>query len=490
MKKGGLDILLVASEAAPIAKVGGLGDVAGSLPLALRDLGCRVTVMLPAYRQAISRLPEAKVTARDIPVKLGETSLKTDMLASEIAPEIPVYLIRQDSLFDRNGIYGEEGNVYADNTDRFIFFSQSIPVFCRVLGFNPDIIMANDWHTGLVMALLAEGVLPRTAGVFSIHNMEYLGLVPQEERYKIGLPDNYYITEGLEFHGRLSLLKAGIVYARAVTTVSPTYAQEIQTPEMGAGLDGLMRSVRPRLHGILNGVDYETWNPSTDNYLAANFTSSNLSGKKICKKDLLRTTGLPMDLIEKPLIGMVTRLVEQKGCGLVAQAAEKLFSIDTGLVILGMGDRTFHNLFSDLQARFPDRFSFNLEFDPVLAHKIIAGSDMFLMPSLYEPCGLTQMYSLKYGTIPVVRSTGGLRDSVLDTEEGLGKNTGFKFKNFNSEEMLQALSRAVKAFREREPWQSMMRRAMAQDFSWKRSAMEYLSVFNKVLKPMTDGKNE
>jgi len=487
-KKKGLDILIAASEAAPLAKAGGLGDVAGSLPLALRDLGCRVTVMLPAYREAISRLDSARVTARDLPVRLGKTSLNADMLVGKMATGVQACLVRQDALFDRDGIYGETGEDYPDNAVRFIFFSKSIPVFCRATGFHPDVILANDWHTGLVMALLAEGVLPRTAGIFAIHNMGYLGLVPYEERDKIGLPESYYGIEGLEFHGRLSMLKAGIVYARAITTVSPTYAREIQTPEAGAGLDGLMRSVRPRLHGILNGVDYGVWDPATDRHLAENYTSRDLSGKRACKKDLLRSAGLPEGLIDRPLIGMVTRLVDQKGCGLVAEAAEKIFSMDTGLVLLGKGDRSFHDLFSELRARNPDRLSLNLGFDPVLAHKIIAGCDIFLVPSLYEPCGLTQLYSLKYGTIPVVRATGGLRDSVLDPEEGPGPGNGFKFEAFQAAEMLGALSRALRTFRDEETWHSMMKGAMSKDFSWRHSAAEYLSVFDKVLESRRGGK--
>jgi starch synthase len=331
------------------------------------------------------------------------------------------------------------------------------------------------------MALLDQGALPGSAGIFAIHNMGYLGLVPREEVGNIGLPDKYYRMEGLEFYGRMSLLKAGIVYAKRVVTVSPTYALEIQTPEFGFGLDGLMRSIKQRLHGILNGVDYRVWNPETDKYLAANYSPQDLTGKSFCKEDLLKVMGLDSGLMDMPVAGMVTRLVGQKGCALLAKAADELFAMGLGLVVLGSGDDVYEGLFLDLQARYPDRFGLKLGFDPGLAHKIIAGSDIFLIPSLYEPCGLTQMYSLKYGTIPVVRATGGLKDTVIDPEEKKGQGTGFKFDRFQAEDLAEGVKRALKAFEQPYLWQKMIREAMGQDFSWRRSAKEYLRLFERTL---------
>ena len=338
------------------------------------------------------------------------------------------------------------------------------------------------------MALLAEGAMPQTSGVFAVHNMGYLGLVPPERIENIGLPESYYDIDGLEYYGRMSLLKAGIVYSHAVTTVSPAYAREIQSPEYGAGLDGLMRWVSYRLHGILNGVDYQVWNPSKDRDLVANYSPEDLGGKVLCKKELLKLMGLPEKLLNRPLIGMVTRLVEQKGCKLVIEAAKDLFEVDLGLVLLGDGDSRYKALFSELKTHFPNYFGLKLGFDPVLSHKILAGCDMFLVPSLYEPCGLTQMFSLKYGTIPIVRATGGLRDTVTDPEEGDGPGTGFKFARFQAKELAGTALRAVKAFQDQKRWKAMMMEGMDMDFSWQRSAREYLEVFERVVSARRNGE--
>jgi starch synthase len=318
--------------------------------------------------------------------------------------------------------------------------------------------------------------------------MGYLGLVPARLTEKVGLPDEYYRTDGLEYHGQISLLKAGIVYSRAVTTVSPTYAKEIQTPEFGSGLDGLMRSVKDRLTGILNGVNYQVWNPSIDEHLAAHYSIESVSGKAVCKKELLKVMGLPDERSERPLVGMVTRLVDQKGCNLVAEAAQDLFDLDLSLVVLGVGEERYQSLFSELRDRYPNRFGLRLDFDGVLAHKILAGCDMFLAPSLYEPCGLAPMFSLSYGTIPIVRATGGLQDTVMDPIDGQGPGTGFKFYRFLAKDMVQAVRRAIDAFQNAEGWRAMMLNAMAQKFLWRRSAMEYLNVFERAMAVRGDNK--
>jgi starch synthase len=481
MKTSALSILVAASEAAPLAKAGGLGDVIGNLPGALKDLGCRVTVVLPAYRRALEQIQDYRLTARNLPVQMGSRHLGVDILVGNITPGVPLCLIRQDELFSRSEIYQSRRGKFPDDVERFVLFSRSIPVFCAASGFYPDVILANDWHTGLIMALLAEGALPRTVGVFAIHNMGYLGLVPSTFKENIGLPERYYRTEGMEYHGQISLLKAGIVYSQAVTTVSPTYAREIQTPEFGSGLDGLMRSVNDRLYGILNGVNYHIWNPATDKDIVANYSADSLSGKAACKKELLKLMGLPDEIAEKPLVGMVTRLVGQKGCDLVAEAARDLFDLDLGLVLLGTGDESYQSLFSELRARHPNRFGLKLGFDGVMAHKVLAGCDMFLAPSLYEPCGLAPMFSLCYGTIPIVRATGGLRDTVRDPSDGRGPGTGFKFSRFLAEDLMQAVRRAVNTFQDRDGWKAMMLEAMAQRFLWHDSAMKYLDVFERAV---------
>jgi len=283
--------------------------------------------------------------------------------------------------------------------------------------------------------------------------------------------------EGLEFYGSMSLLKAGIVYARRVVTVSPTYALEIQTPEFGFGLDGLIRSVSGRLHGILNGADYRVWNPETDEYIVSSYSPRDPGGKALCKEDLLRAMGLDPGLMKRPLAGMVTRLVEQKGCRLVAEAADRLFEMGMGLVVLGSGEKVYEEMFLGLQSRYPDRFALRLGFDTGLAHRIVAGSDLFLVPSLYEPCGLTQIYSLKYGTVPVVRATGGLKDTVIDPREKEDLSTGFKFHPFRAEALVEGVTRAVRTYGQPRLWQEMMLRGMNEDFSWDRSAREYLRLF-------------
>jgi starch synthase len=481
MKKDKLSILVAASEAAPLAQAGGLGDVVGSLLPVFRDMGHPVAVVLPAYRHILEKNLPFEPSAMGLPIRLGRLNLTADILAGELCPGVPAYLVRRDEFFDRTELYGSSQGEYNDNRERFIFFSRSIPALCEAIGFIPDVILANDWQTGLVMALLEQGVLPQTASVFVIHNLGYMGLVPPERMESIGLPDNYYTMGGLEYFGQMSLLKAGIVYAQEVITVSPTYAKEIQIPEFGLGMAGLMYSVRDRLHGILNGVDYKTWNPSTDNNIAANYSPRALSGKVHCKKDLLREMGLSNDLLERPLVGIVTRLFDQKGCRLVAEAADDLFALDLGLVLLAAGEVSYQQLFTEIQAQHPGRFGLKLGFDPVLSHKIFAGCDMFLMPSLYEPCGLTQMYSLRYGTIPIVRATGGLQDTVVDPNENKGQGTGFKFYPFRCADLVMAVHRAIEAFQERKLWQAMMCKAMAQDFSWEHSAREYIAVFEQAV---------
>jgi len=476
-----MNILIVASEAAPFASVGGLGDVVGSLPAALKELGCSVSVAMPAYRTALDRVETWDVAAKGLSVTMGWGSVAGDIFLSELGPGVPLYLVRCDPFFDREGIYGTPAGGYWDNPERYIFFSRIIPSLCASLSLHPDVILANDWQTGLVMALLNEGAVPGAAGVFSIHNMGYLGFVPPERAGSIGLPYGYYGMEGLEFYGQMSLLKAGIVYARDVVTVSPTYAQEIQTQEMGFGLDGLMRAVSGRLHGIVNGVDYRVWNPSIDTHLVHTYSPDDLSGKAACKEDLLNAMALPRELAARPLVGMVTRLVEQKGSGLLTDACHALFSMGIGLVVLGSGDAAYEQALVDLQTRYPDRLGLKLGFDPGLAHKIVAGSDIFLIPSLYEPCGLTQMYSLKYGTIPVARATGGLKDTIVDPDEGRGGGTGFKFERFHAADLVAAVARAIIARQHPHLWEGMQQHAMQQDFSWRHSAKDYLRLFEQTV---------
>ncbi|MFH1089941.1 MAG: glycogen synthase GlgA [Pseudomonadota bacterium] len=481
MENDVLSVLVVSPEAAPLTQTGGLAEVTGSLPLALKNKGLKVAVAMPAYRMVMEKYRDWEVVAKDLPVRLGGSHISAEVLSGELAPGIPLYLIRRDEFYDRSELYAGGQGEYFDNPERFIFFSRAIPIFCQKIGFIPDVIQANDWQTGLVMALLDMGALPRTAGVFTVHNQGNLGLVPPERIHNIGLPDRYYTMEGLEYYGQMSLLKAGIIYSQIVTTVSPTYAKDVQTPEFGSGLDGVMRAVSHRLHGLLNGVDYQVWNPRTDKHLAAHYSPEDLSGKTICKQELLMKMGLERSLVDKPLLGMVDRLTAQKGCSLVIEAAEDIFKLDAGLVVLGKGEASFENAFARLQERYPGRMGLKVGSDQGLTHEIMAGCDIILMPSLYEPCGLAQMLGLKYGTVPVVRATGGLNDTVVDPRHGHDPGTGFKFDTFQPLALLRAVTRAVETFRSPERWRAMMLAGMNQDFSWDRSAQEYLNLFKRAV---------
>lgn len=480
MNNSNLSVLIVASEMSPLAQTGGLAEVTGSLPLALRDQGVQVAVAIPAYHRVLEMEHSWSVVSRDLPVRLGDNHLSAEVLAGELAPGIPLYLVRRDEFFDRSGLYGSSQGDYFDNPERFIFFSRIIPALCPTVGIFPDVILANDWQTGLVMALLNLGALPRTAGVFAVHNQGFLGLIPPQRTANIGLPDRYYTMDGLEYFGQMSLLKAGIVYAQAVTTVSPSYAMEIQTPEGGHGLDGVMRLVSSRLFGILNGVDYRIWNPAVDTFIPAHYSPEDLSGKVFCKRKLLADLGLP-HLVDKPVLGMVSRMTAQKGTSLLAEAAEEMLKMDVGLIVLGAGEAWHETLITQIRDRFPDRVAVRIGYDTALAHQIIAGCDMILMPSMYEPCGLAQMYGLKYGTVPVVRAVGGLNDTVRDAGDGPEIGNGFKFVPFQARSFVRAVRRAVDAYYNPERWQAMMLAGMAEDFSWNRSAREYLGVFEKAI---------
>ena len=477
-------VLVAASEAAPLAKIGGLGDVAGALPTALHDLGCEVSLVIPAYRTALQKSGASDVAARGIPVRLGRRELSADILETRGESGIPIYLVRRDEFFDRSEIYGTAAGEYFDSRERFIFFSRSIPPLCRALDYVPDVILGNDWQTGLVMALLDQGDLSGTAGVFTIHNLGYQGLVPPEQIPLIGLPDEYYTLDGLEYYGQMSLLKAGIAFAHAVITVSPTYAKEIQTAELGGGLDGLLRNIKGRLFGILNGINEQEWDPEKDLHLRTHYSREDFSGKEGCKKALLKELKLPMRLMNRPLLGMVSRLVSQKGCDLLLGAIERLFSMDVGFVLLGSGEAKYESAFAALRDRHGSHFGFAGGFNEPLAHRIYAGSDIILVPSLYEPCGLAQLYALKYGSIPVVRATGGLNDTVQDPNERRFPGTGFKFRKYDETSFLKTVSRAITVYKDREYWQAMMREGMGCDFSWRTSAGKYVAVFEKALKNM------
>jgi starch synthase len=469
-------ILMVASEAAPFVKTGGLADVLGSLPPALVKRGDEVAVVLPRYRSALIETFER--IWRDMSISVGPRQF-TVAIDQVIRQGVRYLFVDCPALYDRPGIYNENNVDYPDNHIRFALLNQAAIAIARYI-FRPQVFHAHDWQAGLLAPYLratfsGDPTFFGTKCILTIHNLGYQGNFWAVRMQEVGLDPVLYHAEGLEFNGMISFLKGGIIFSDAVTTVSPTYAREIQTPEYGFGFDGLLRSRSYKLRGILNGVDYAEWSPETDPYLPAHFSAGNLSGKAECKRHLQAEMGLPDDL-ERPLIGIVSRFADQKGFDLVAEIAGPLAEQNVGLAILGSGDQKFEDMFRHFNALRPDKFGVRIGYDNALAHRIEAGSDMFLMPSRYEPCGLNQMYSLRYGTVPIVRATGGLEDSV-------DRLTGFKFGEYSPAALAGAISEALRAWQSRDAWTERMRRGMAKDFSWEVSAAEYQRLYAGLASP-------
>lgn len=481
--------LFVTAEVSPFARTGGLGDVAGALPGVLAKLGHDVRVVMPLYRTVREgQFPlTGLVPDVQVPLVTGRRTVRVwqGQLPGSPASRrpVPVYFIEQDEYFDRPGLYGDRSGDYPDNALRFIFFCRAALALCERLRWFPQVFHCHDWHAALVPAYLRflPGLPPQVssaATIFTVHNLAYQGIFPSWAFPLTGLPPSLFQSDGVEFFGLVNFMKAGLLYADVVTTVSPTYAQEICTAEFGFGLDGVVRSRRGAVVGILNGADYELWDPSADQFLAARYSAEDLSGKAVCKTALLRTYGLPEDPTT-PLIGVISRLVDQKGIDLFEAASHALLGLEVRFVILGSGETRYEEFLTRLAQLYPERVGVRIGFDTVLAHQIQAGSDMLLMPSRYEPCGLTQIYSLRYGTIPIVRATGGLRDTVEPFDAATGQGTGFVFYEPHPEALVAAVRAAARTFADREVWQRMMRTAMAQDFSWTRSAAQYLGLYRR-----------
>ena len=469
-------ILMVSSEAAPYAKTGGLADVVGALPAALQQLGHDVVVLLPRYNSTLTAATR-QVTG-PFPVQLGPFAWSPTVYTT---PEpSSFYFLDLPDFYRRDGLYGDRTGDYGDNDLRFGMLSLATFEFARRV-FRPDIIHCHDWQAGLVPAYLKNYLVDDptfygTKTIETIHNLGYQGLFGRGSIARLGLPESVFRPDLIEFFGQISLLKAGLVYADALSTVSPRYAQEIQTPEQGFGLDGLLRARSAQLYGILNGVDYATWNPESDPYLPARYSVDQLDGKAVCKRELLREFGLRDAPLDRPLIGIVSRLTGQKGADLIAEVAPYLFQGDVYLVVLGSGEPYFEQMFRSIRDQNPGRVGLVLGYSDGLAHRIEAGADIFLMPSRYEPCGLNQIYSLRYGTVPVVRATGGL-DDTIDAE------TGFKFFEYSGYALLLAMQSCLRAWDDQERWRTMMRTGMRRDFSWLTSATQYDSMYRRLLNP-------
>jgi starch synthase len=476
-----LKILFAASEVAPFAKTGGLADVAGSLPQALAALGHDVRIVLPRYRQVDAVQYDLKHLATFY-VPLSSWKERCDVLGGTLGRHVPAYFINKDIYFNRPELYRTPQGDYHDNAERFIFFSRAVLEICGILNFMPDIIHCNDWQTGLVPIYRKKFYLdrlPRTRTIFTIHNLGYQGIFWHRDLALTGLGGDVFTPEGIEFWGNINLLKAGIAYADAVTTVSATYSREIRTPEFGHGLDGMLRNRSADLFGIVNGIDYEEWDPSKDPALPANYNATKLAGKAECKKALQDQLSLPRG--NAPLIGMVTRLTDQKGLDILLDAIPEILSRQAQLVILGTGDEHYHRLLAAVGDRYRDRMRVLLKYDEIIARRIYAGSDLFVMPSRYEPCGLGQMHALRYGTVPVVRRTGGLADTVADVAPRTGKGTGYVFDNYTPDALAACIERALDAYRDAARWRTIVRAGMKVDFSWEHSAKEYVKVYKKVL---------
>ncbi|MFQ5464726.1 MAG: glycogen synthase GlgA [Thermodesulfobacteriota bacterium] len=484
-----VNVIFAASEAAPFAKTGGLADVAGSLPVELKRLGCKVVLFMPLYREVLEKGFRLYEVDLDIDVPLGEESHKARLFKGSLG-EMPVYFIKRDEYYDRTYLYGTPEGDYFDNLERFCFFSRAVIESVKACGFKPDIIHCNDWQTGLVPAYLkdvyaSDDYFSKVSTVLTIHNLAYQGLFHPSKFPHTGLSPAMFNPEGVEFWGRLNFLKAGIVFADAITTVSEAYSRDIRTEEHGWGLDGLLRKRSEDLCGILNGVDYSEWNPETDRLIPSKYSIKNMRGKSWCRRRLLREMKLPLGR-EVPLVGVVSRLAGQKGMDILSKAIPALAKLDLGLVMLGSGDRKYQTIMEELSARFSHRVAAHIGFDNRLAHLIEAGCDMFLMPSRYEPCGLNQIYSLKYGTIPIVRATGGLDDTVRDFREVArgrtkGPANGFKFDEYTPEALVAKVAEAVEVFGDKKAWRELQTEAMVEDFSWHSSALKYIDLYRRVI---------
>lgn len=458
-----LKVLLVASEVVGFAKTGGLADVAGSLPIALEELGVDIRVIMPKY-----------------------ASVKVKADKAKIGKNIPIYFVHNDNYFNRKELYGDKFGDYQDNLERFAFFSKEVLERCKKEGFAPDVINCNDWQTALIPVYLNtiykyDPFFSKTRVLFTIHNLAYQGIFSKNEFPRIGLDWALFSIDYFEFYDKVNLMKAGIVYSDAISTVSPTYAKEILTKEFGCGLEGVLTTRENALHGILNGIDYLLWNPRTDTKIFKKYSAENPDEKIVNKELLQKETGLKIDR-DIPMIGMISRLADQKGLDLLAKIIDDLLNLKVQFILLGTGDNKYHVLFEKMARAHPKNTSVNLKFDATLAEKIYAGSDIFLIPSRYEPCGLGQMISFKYGAIPVVRQTGGLKDSVREFIQVTGEGNGFTFEEYKPDDFFAAIKRALSIYKNKAVWTELVKKVMGLDFSWNASAREYVKLYGKIVK--------
>ncbi len=492
-----MKILLATSEAVPFAKTGGLADVCGALPAEIEKLGHEITLILPAYRQAFAAGLPIEPTGVHFDVPIGSKTVTGTFLKSRLPDSgVTVYLVEHDHYFDRGGLYQEGDEDYRDNCERFVFFSRAVMEAIRLLDLKVDVLHANDWQTSLLPAYLkieyhAVPGYEQIASLLTIHNMAYQGVFWHWDMLLTGLDWKYFNWQQMEFFGNLNLLKTGLIFANRLNTVSPRYAEEIQSAPLGCGLEGVLQNRRGVLSGIVNGVDYRQWDPASDEHLAAHYTAETVGqGKPTCKAALQKELGLP-ESPTVPLIAFIGRLAEQKGIDLLAAIVRDwVQSHDAQWVILGTGESEYEDQLRMLSERFPHKVATRLEFSNRLAHRIEAGADMLVMPSRYEPCGLNQLYSLKYGTVPVVRATGGLVDTITDVQEKTlaeGTATGFLFGDYSTLALNEALQRACAAYAQGEVWNRIVGTGMRQDWSWATSARGYVDLYRATMNQARKG---
>jgi len=482
-------ILFVAAEVAPFAKVGGLADVAGSLPKALAKLGHDVKVVMPLYRHVnrekwgLEKILENWEIARPVPSLQPGFNVYRGYLPGS---EVEVWFIDNGHYFHRPEIYMEGGRDYPDNPERYAFFSRAVMALVQGVNWQPDIMHCHDWQTALLptyqkLFFMDDPFWKSVKTVFTIHNLAYQGIFDRGKLPILGLPDWTFTPQFMEFYGNLCLMKGGLICSDKLTTVSPRYSREIQSWECGCGLDGVLRERQYDLSGILNGVDYDQWNPQKDSEIAAHFSEKDWAGKQINKINLLKDHHLPVSAQDIPVIGIISRLADQKGFDILAEVAERLMTLDMQMVVLGTGEQRYHDLFKWLAGKYPEKVAVNLKFDGYLAKMIYAGSDLFLMSSKYEPCGLGQLIAMAYGTVPIVRSTGGLADTVRDFNPVSGEGNGFSFDAYSGSELLVTVERALSYYHQKPLWERIRKNAIRSDYSWTSSARQYSDLYRSLI---------
>jgi starch synthase len=478
-------VLFVASEAVPFSKTGGLADVAGALPRALKRRGCDVRVVLPFYRSTRESGIRFESCLENLPVELAARALPAKVLRAHMEEGVSCYFVQRDDLYDRDHLYATPKGDYPDNALRFTYFSKAAFALCEALSFAPDVLHCHDWQTALAPAYLEHHFGPtapfrKTRSLLTLHNIAYQGMFPSSEFPLTGLPDAFLSVGGMEFWGKMNFLKAGLVTAHALNTVSPSYSREILTEEMGYGLEGVLAGREQDLYGILNGADYGEWDPGRDPHLPCAYGPDSLEGKEACKAALLEEVGDGAGGGAGPLFGMITRLTSQKGVDLLLEGLPDMMAMGASFVLLGDGEERYRAPLEELSSAYPGRFMFRYGFDMGLAHRIQAGIDFLLMPSRYEPCGLNQIYSMRYGSIPVVRATGGLKDTVQEFSPSTQEGTGFLFEAYDAAAMLRAVEKAVNLYPDRALVERLRTNCMDQSFTWDRAAEAYLELYEKL----------